>query len=155
MSIDEIISKFEPSPENLLQILQAIQESRPTRHLTPDDIKAVAKYLNMSYARVYGVATYCAAFNLKPKGKHIIRVCDSPACQLMGAGTVLDELKNLLGIDENQTTPDGLFTLETTPCLGVCGIAPAIVIDDEVYGNLTPDRLREIIEEYRGRSQNE
>ncbi len=151
MSINEILSRFEPRPENLLSILQAVQESHPTHHLTPEDLKAVARYLNLSYSRVYGVASYCSMFNLEPRGRHIIRVCDSPACQLMGATTVLDELKNILQINENETTPDGEFTLETTSCLGVCGIAPAMVIDEEVYGNLTPEKVREIIEEYRRR----
>ncbi len=151
MTVEQVLKNFEPAPENLMPILKELQKLSPNNHLTPDDIRQVARYLKMPYARVYGVASYCSILEVKPKGAHIIRVCDSPACQLMGASTVLEELKNLLGIDENETTPDGLFTLETTSCLGVCGVAPAMVIDDEIWGNLTPDRLREIIQEYRGR----
>ena len=149
MSIDNVLRKFEPLPENLLPILKEVQEARPEGYLTPDDLRKVAKYLHMSYARVYGVASYCSALRVVPKGTHIIQVCDSPACQLMGATTVLEELKTLLGISEGETTPDGLFTLETTSCLGVCGVAPAMVVDEDVWGNLTPDKIRQIIESYR------
>jgi NADH-quinone oxidoreductase subunit E len=151
MTVEQILKNFEPIPENLMPILKELQKIRPQNRLTADDIRQVARYLKMPYSRVYGVASYCSILNLEPRGLHVIKVCDSPACQLMGASTVLEELKNLLGISENETTPDGLFTLETTSCLGVCGVAPAMVVDEEIFGNLTPDRIREIISEYRGR----
>ena len=88
-------------------------------------------------------------FSLKPRGRHVIRICTSPPCHLAGGWSVLSALQEELGIAVGETTPDGLFTLETTSCLGICGVAPAMMIDDEVYGQLTPKRLREILVSYR------
>ncbi|HDM70823.1 MAG TPA: NAD(P)H-dependent oxidoreductase subunit E, partial [Thermotogales bacterium] len=88
-------------------------------------------------------------FSTKPKGKHIIRVCESLPCHVTGGREIVETLKKILGIDFGETTSDGLFTLETTGCLGLCGVSPVIMIDDEFYGDLTPEKVEEIIEEYR------
>ena len=105
--------------------------------------------MKVPYSYVHGVATFYTMFSLAPRGRHIIRLCDSPPCHLMGSTSVLDYLKEKLGIDVGETTPDGAFTLELASCLGVCGVAPAIMINDEMFGKLTPERVDGILEERR------
>lgn len=147
--VREILSRFEPRRENLLDILHAVQEASPNNSLLSEDIEAIARYVGITPAEVYGTATFYTMFSVKPRGKHIIRVCASPACHLLGGESVLEALKRELGIDVGETTKDGLFTLEISSCLGVCGVAPAIMIDEVAYGNLTPAKIRDIINEYR------
>lgn len=145
----EILQRFEPKRENLLDILHAIQQASSTNNLSKEDIEAVAKYIGITPAEVYGTATFYTMFSTKPRGKHIIRVCTSTACHLLGGKTVLEALKKELGIDVGDTTKDGLFTLEISSCLGICGVAPAMMIDEIAYGNLTPEKIREIIDQYK------
>ncbi|HHF53118.1 MAG TPA: NADH-quinone oxidoreductase subunit NuoE [candidate division WOR-3 bacterium] len=149
MKREEILKKYTPELENILFILHDLQDNNPQHYLSKEDLQAVADYLNVPYSYVHGVATFYSMFSLKPRGKYIIRVCESPACHLMGSSSVIYELAKLLGIGIGETTPDGLFTLELSSCLGVCGVAPAVMINDEVYGNLTPEKIRQIIEEKR------
>ncbi|KUK14144.1 MAG: NADH-quinone oxidoreductase subunit [bacterium] len=147
--LKEVLGRFEPRRENLLDILHAIQEASPTNSLSKEDIEAVAKYVGITPAEVYGTATFYTMFSVKPRGKHIIRVCTSTACHLLGGETVLEALKRELGVDVGDTTKDGLFTLEISSCLGICGVAPAMMIDEVAYGNLTADKIKEIIDQYR------
>ncbi len=109
--------------------------------------------MNLPYSYVHGVATFYSMFSLKPRGKYIIRVCESPTCHLMGSSDVIIELAKTLGVGIGETTKDGLFTLELTSCIGVCGVAPAMMINEEVFGNLTPERVQQIIEEKRRESK--
>jgi NADH:ubiquinone oxidoreductase subunit E len=94
---------------------------------------------------VYGVATFYTMYSLKPRGRNLIRVCQSPPCHLLGSTTVAKELMRQLGIAFGETTADKRFTLEMSSCLGVCGVAPAMMVNDEVYGNLTPELIAEVI----------
>ncbi len=149
MKREEILQKYTPELENILFILHDLQDNNPQHYLSKEDLEAVANYLNVPYSYVHGVATFYSMFSLKPRGKYIIRVCESPACHLMRSSNIIYELAKLLGIGIGETTSDGLFTLELSSCLGVCGIAPAMMINDEVYGNLTPEKIRQIIEEKR------
>jgi NADH-quinone oxidoreductase subunit E len=153
MTREEILNKYGKSKDNLLYILHDIQDNNPQHYLTDEDLKAVAKWLNLPYSYVHGVATFYSMFSLKPRGKYIIRVCESPTCHLMGSGDVIIELAKTLGVGIGETTKDGLFTLELTSCIGVCGVAPAMMINEEVFGNLTPERVRQIIEEKRRESK--
>lgn len=149
MNRELIFQKYENKPENILLILHEIQNLNPRKYLTEEDLKEVSQKLNLPYSFVYGVASFYTMFSLKPRGKYIIRVCESPPCHLSGSEDILTELKNILKVDIGETTSDNLFTLELTSCLGVCGVAPAIMINDEVYGNLTNEKIREIIEQKR------
>lgn len=151
--VKEILSRFEPKRENLLDILHAIQDASPTKNLTKEDVEAVATYLGITPAEVWGTATFYSMFSVKPRGKHIIRVCVSPACHLMGKESVLEAIKRELNIDVGETTKDGLFTLEISSCLGICGVAPAMMIDEVAYGNLTPEKVKRILDEYRKRGE--
>ncbi len=146
---EEIFQNYEPNPDNLLFILHDIQENNPYHYLSEEDLKKVAEYLGLTYSFVYGVVTFYTMYSTKPRGRYLVRICQSPPCHLMGSTDISEELKKHLKIDFDQTTPDGLFTLEKTSCLGVCGVAPAMMINDEVYGNLTPQKIVEIIEEKR------
>uniref|UniRef100_A0A7C2K4B9 NADH-quinone oxidoreductase subunit NuoE n=1 Tax=candidate division WOR-3 bacterium TaxID=2052148 RepID=A0A7C2K4B9_UNCW3 len=153
MTREEILNKYGKSKDNLLYILHDIQDNNPRHYLTEEDLRAVANWLNLPYSYVHGVATFYSMFSLKPRGKYIIRVCESPTCHLMGSSDVIVELVKTLGIGIGETTKDELFTLELTSCIGVCGVAPAMMINEEVYGNLTPEKVKQIIEEKRRESK--
>jgi NADH-quinone oxidoreductase subunit E len=147
MTPGEIIRKYEPAPENLLTILHDLQDAHELHYLTESNLRLASEYLALNFGFVHGVATFYTMFSLEPRGKNIIRVCQSPPCHLMGSTTIVRELRGLLGVDLGQTTPDHLFTLEMSSCLGVCGVAPAMMINNEVYGNLTPEKIREVVKE--------
>jgi len=153
MTREEILNKYGKSKDNLLYILHDIQDNNPRHYLTEEDLRAVANWLNLPYSYVHGVATFYSMFSLKPRGKYIIRVCESPTCHLMGSSDVIVELVKTLGVGIGETTKDELFTLELTSCIGVCGVAPAMMINEEVYGNLTPEKVKQIIEEKRRESK--
>lgn len=153
MTRDEILSKYGKSKDSLLYILHDIQDNNPRHYLTEEDLMAVAKWLNLPYSYVHGVATFYSMFSLTPRGKYIIRVCESPTCHLMGSSDVILELVKTLGVGIGETTKDEMFTLELTSCIGVCGVAPAMMINEEVYGNLTPEKVKIIIEEKRRESK--
>jgi NADH-quinone oxidoreductase subunit E len=142
----EIVDQNDRSAARLIPILQAVQAEY--RYLPEEILAFIATSLGISPARVFGVATFYSLFTLKPKGKYLIRVCDGTACHVKRSMDVHDILCKKLNLREGKdTTPDMLFTVETVNCLGACGLAPAMVVNDEVYGQLTPDRAKEIIDE--------
>jgi NADH:ubiquinone oxidoreductase subunit E len=149
MSTQLILKQFAPEQHNLLMILHALQDAHPQHYLTEEALEAAADYLNITKSSVYGVAGYYTMFSLKPRGRHIIRVCVSAVCELMKSNGVIDLLEQELGIRTGETTPCGLFTLEVSECLGQCQEAPSMMINDRVHNNLSPDRIREILEAIR------
>lgn len=149
MKREKILKQYESSGENLLAILHDIQDANAEHYLSEEDLRAAADYLKLPYSFVHGVATFYTMYSLKPRGRNLIRVCQSPPCHLLGSSTISRELIGLLGIGFGETTPDKLFTLEMTSCLGVCGVAPAMMVNDRVYGNLTKERLVEVINDLR------
>jgi len=149
MKRDKILKQYEGTGDNLLAVLHDMQDANPEHYLSDDDLRAAADYLKLPYSFVYGVATFYTMYSLKPRGKNLIRVCQSPPCHLLGSSTISLELIRLLGVGFGETTPDKLFTLEMTSCLGVCGVAPAMMINKRVYGNLTKERIAEVIEGLR------
>jgi NADH-quinone oxidoreductase subunit E len=135
--IAAILEKHGRKPSRLVPILQDVQEK--FRYLPPDVLTHVARSLNIAPARVFGVATFYAHFAIKPKGKHLVRLCDGTACHVKDSVPILDALRKRLAVDaKNPTTPDLLFTVETVACLGACGLAPVVVIDDQVHGQMSP-----------------
>lgn len=142
-TIDENKSKKGP----LMPVLQEAQEI--FGYLPIEVQNYIAEELDIPVTDVYGVATFYSQFSLKPKGKYRVGVCLGTACYVKGAQKVLDELSEVLEVDVGATTEDGTFTLEATRCLGACGLAPVIMINDDVYGRLTPDDIPEIIEKYK------
>jgi NADH-quinone oxidoreductase subunit E len=149
MNPGEILERYDRSPDNLLSILHDLQDANERHYLTDENLRRTADYLGLTFSFVHGVATFYTMFSLKPRGRYIIRICQSPPCYLMGSTSMAMELMRHLGVKFGETTRDGIFTLEMSSCLGVCGVAPAMMINDEVYGNLTPDRIQIILEEKR------
>ncbi|MGN1369257.1 MAG: NADH-quinone oxidoreductase subunit NuoE [Aristaeellaceae bacterium] len=146
-ALQQVIEELKDEPGCLMPIMQQAQD---IFGYLPEDVQnIIAKGLDIPVSDVYGVATFYAQFNLEPKGKYIISVCLGTACYVKGAQLVLDELEKVLGVPAGSTTPDGLFTLNATRCLGACGLAPVIMINDDVYGRMTPDQVAGIIEKYR------
>jgi NADH-quinone oxidoreductase subunit E len=134
---------------SLVPILQRIQDAYG--YLPREVLEAAAERLGIPLARILGTATFYSQFRFTPLGRYVIRVCHGTACHIAGAQRLTDTLMDTLKIEENQTTPDGLFTLERVACLGCCSLAPVIMIGDQAYGNLTPDRLIKVVKEYQER----
>ncbi|WP_109487552.1 complex I 24 kDa subunit family protein [Occallatibacter savannae] len=143
-----ILDRYGYRPSGLIPILQAIQHEY--QYLPEEVLTYVATSLDVPPARVFGVATFYAHFALEPKGKHVIRICDGTACHVKHSLPVLSALHEKLGTDEKRkTSADMLFTVETVACLGACGLAPVVVIDDQVFGGMTPERALALVEEIR------
>lgn len=144
-SIAPILEKHGRKASRLVPILQEVQEK--FRYLPPEVLTQVARSLNVAPARVFGVATFYAHFAIKPKGKHLVRLCDGTACHVKDSVPILDAIRRRLGVDaKNPTTRDLLFTVETVACLGACGLAPVVVIDEHVHGQMTPAKAVAAIE---------
>lgn len=145
-----ILNHYSRRPSGLIPILQAVQHEY--QYLPEEVLTYVATSLDVPAARVFGVATFYAHFALEPKGKHVIRICDGTACHVKQSLPVLRALHQKLGTSEKtKTTADMLFTVETVACLGACGLAPVIVIDDQVYGQVTPQRAMALVDEIMAR----
>lgn len=153
MEVDSILSKYPRSKDYLLEILHDIQNLSGKNFIPDEVIQRVADHLNVKKAQVYGVIGYYSMFSTKPRGKHVIRVCASPICNMMGSCNLLDFLKQKLGVEVGETTADGLFTLETAECLGNCAAAPALMINQEMFGNLTPGMIESLLEHYSKKSK--
>lgn len=147
--MEQILSKYTKDKSNLIQILNEVQEGYG--YISKSSQLAISEYLNMPMAEIYGVITFYSRFTLKPKGKYNISVCLGTACYVKGSEKVLDRLKEKLGIDVGQTTPDGKFSIEATRCIGACGLAPVFTVNDEVYGNATPELMDKVLEEYQNK----
>lgn len=144
----EILDKYDKSPQKLIPILQEIQEEY--KYLPEDIMTFISTALGVSPAKIYGVATFYSHFTLEPKGKYIIKVCDGTACHVKKSEGILNMLEKELGLGKScKTTGDKLFTLETVACLGACGLAPVVVINDRVHGLMTPERTLELISDIR------
>jgi NADH-quinone oxidoreductase subunit E len=132
-------------PSSLIHVLQDIQEEFD--YLPREALRAVAERLELPLAEVLRVATFYAAFSLEPRGEHLITVCVGTACHVRGARAVLERLESVLSVAAGGTTADGRFTLETVNCLGACALGPLIAIDGKYYGNMTPARVADVLEE--------
>lgn len=145
-TVCEILDKYDRRPEKLIPILQEVQHEY--RYLPESVLAFVATGLGMSPAAVYGVATFYAHFTLEAQGKYVIRLCDGTACHVKGSIAVLDAMRDRLGLTgDKKTTDDMLVTVETVSCLGACGLAPVMLINEDVHGLLTPERAVELIDE--------
>jgi NADH-quinone oxidoreductase subunit E len=142
----EILDRHERNPNRLIPILQEVQAEY--RYLPEEVMTFVATSLGLPPARVYGVATFYAHFTLKPKGKYTFRLCDGTACHVRQSHGILEALYERLGVNEkNPTTADMLFTVETVSCLGACGLAPVVVVNEEVHGLMTPAKAMQLVDE--------
>lgn len=142
-----ILNNYPKEERYLIPILQEAQEEYG--YLPKDVLREIANYLELSVTQVYGVVTFYTQFHLQPRGKNVIKVCTGTACHVRGGAEVLQALEKELGITSGGTTEDLSFTLETVACIGACGLAPVIMINDDIHGRLTPDKIPAILDMYR------
>jgi len=145
--ISKLIDKYRSSDGGLVPLLQEAQDQ--VGYLSREILEQVAEGMKLSLAKVVGVATFYSQFHLKPRGKNIIRICTGTACHVRGGASIMAKLEEELGIKTGETTKDLQFTLESVACIGACGLAPVISINEEIYGKLTPDKIPEILAQYR------
>lgn len=145
--VKELADKHGRAVESLLPILQGIVNQE--QHISEDAMVEVARELNISAAQVYGTATFYSFLHTKPLGKYVIRVCKTITCMMHGKNQIIKELETVLKIRLGETSHDGMFTLLETNCLGQCHKGPAMLINDEPYTELTPERVREIVMNYK------
>ncbi|MDO4836947.1 MAG: NADH-quinone oxidoreductase subunit NuoE [Clostridia bacterium] len=147
VQLQQAIERHKGEPGALMPVLQ---EAQSIFGYVPIDVQEIiADGLGTTLAEVYGVATFYAQFSLEPKGQYVVGVCLGTACYVKGSQKVLDKLSEVLQIPVGKTTPDGRITLNATRCLGACGLAPVMMVNDEVYGRLTPEQVPEIMAKYR------
>ena len=143
-----IIDGYGCRREALIAIMQDIQAEY--KYLSEETLELIAEKLDISIAKVYSVATFYENFSLEPKGKYIIKVCDGTACHVRKSQPIYDALREHLGLTgEKKTSADGLFTLETVACLGACGLAPVMTVNDQVHSKMTPERALALLEDLK------
>jgi NADH-quinone oxidoreductase subunit E len=143
-----VLDKYRRNPHMLITILQEIQSAYS--YLPEDVMNYVANALGITPGTVFGVATFYSHFTLEPKGKYVIKVCDGTACHVRKSTEIIKTLEKELGLSQKkQTSDDMLFTLETVACLGACGLAPVIVVNEDVYGAMTKEKTIELINRIR------
>lgn len=146
-ALTEAIAEHKGEPGALMPVLQAAQNI--FGHVPMDVQEYIADNLGTTLSEVYGIATFYSQFSLEPKGEYVIGVCLGTACYVKGSQKVLDRLSEELNTPVGKTSEDGRFTLEATRCLGACGLAPVMVVNDEVYGRLEPDDIPDILAKYK------
>lgn len=142
--MQEIMEQYRVEKDNLIPILNEVQEKYG--YIPKVAQLEISNYLNIPMAEIYGVVTFYSRFTLEPKGKYNISVCLGTACFVKGSQKILDRLKDRLKIEEGKTTEDGKFSIDTTRCVGACGIAPVFTVNDEVYGKATVKKLDEVLD---------
>ncbi|MBR6247801.1 MAG: NADH-quinone oxidoreductase subunit NuoE [Muribaculaceae bacterium] len=141
--VEAICDKHGNRPGELINILH---EAQSMHGYLPEEMqRIIARKLNIPASKVYGVVTFYSFFTMTPKGKHPISVCLGTACYVRGSERLLEEIKRALGIEVGETTPDGKFSLDCLRCVGACGLAPVVMIGDQVYGRLQPQDIRGIL----------
>lgn len=146
--VDEILNRLGKQESSVIAILQEVQEHY--RYLPREVFSYIAHKIGIGEARLYSVATFYENFSLNPKGKYVIKVCDGTACHVRKSIPILDRLRKDLSLtSESATTPDQLFTVETVSCLGACGLAPVITVNDKVYPAMTPDKATQLLNQLR------
>ena len=145
--LDAVIAKLKGTPGALMPVLQQAQEIYG--YLPIEVQKMIALKMDISLEEVYGVSTFYSQFVLNPKGDVAIAVCLGTACYVKGSGDIIDKITQILGLPAGSTTPDGKYSLEATRCIGACGLAPVLTINNEVYGRLVPADMEGILAKYK------
>ncbi|MCK5848767.1 MAG: NAD(P)H-dependent oxidoreductase subunit E [Caldisericia bacterium] len=135
--------------KHLLEQLHEIQNNDDKHYLPKEKVVELAKKHGYDLAQVYGVETFYTMYSTKPRGKHIIRICENQSCHMANSKKLIRHMEAILNISVGETTEDGFFTLELSSCLGMCSVSPAMMIDEVPYGNLTEDRIDEILATYK------
>ena len=142
-----ICAEFNNDKTELINVLHKTQEH--FGYLPAEVQELIAAELNMSVAKVYGVVTFYSFFTMVPRGQHPISICTGTACYVRGAEKVLDEFRKQLGIEVGQVTPDGKFSLSCLRCVGACGLAPVVMIGEKTFGRVAPEKVNEILSEFK------
>ena len=146
---DEIIAHYGKKPSAIIPILEDIQEEY--RYIPRELLTYVANEIGVKESRAYSIATFYKNFSFEPKGKYVIKICDGTACHVRHSAPILAAMQKDLGLSEGKhTTDDMLFTIETVSCLGACGLAPTLTVNNEVHPSMTPEKALELITELRG-----
>jgi formate dehydrogenase subunit gamma len=148
-NIPAMIAALKDLPGALLPILHRIQEQ--IGYIPVEAVPVIAKELNLTRAEVHGVISFYHDFRSEAPGRHIVKVCQAESCQAMGSTVLTEHAKSHLGIEFHATTADRAFTLEPVYCLGNCALSPAVMIDGEIYGRVTPQRFRQVLEDARNK----
>lgn len=143
---DKVLDKHGANQEALVEILREVSEE--TGFLNQKQLILIAKRLNLPMSQVYSVASFYSLINLKQLGRHVIRFCQDAPCHVAGGREVWEALEQELGVPFGETTLDGKWTLLPTSCIGACAVGPVMMVDEDIYGNLTPDKVKEIIQRY-------
>ncbi|MDV3103833.1 NADH-quinone oxidoreductase subunit NuoE [Thermococcus waiotapuensis] len=143
----DYIRSYPPEPGSLIPLLQRTQER--FGYLPKEALEEIARYLGIPLSKVYGVATFYAQFRFEPLGKYVVKICHGTACHVNGSVNISQAIREELGIEEGQTSEDGLVTLERVACLGCCSLAPVIMVNEKVFGKLTPEKVRKLIRKLR------
>lgn len=146
VEVAKIAAAYQNQPEMLMKVVLRVQ--KVVTALSEDVANVIAREMNIPMSKVYSFITFYAMLSVKPRGRYIIRMCKSAPCHVRGAKQVVRAMEKQLGIRMGETTEDGRFTLEYCPCLGICDISPAIMINDRTYGNLNETSVREVIKRY-------
>lgn len=150
--VNEIVDRHQRKKSALIAVLQEVQKEY--RYLPEEVLHYVASAMEITPAKVYSVATFYENFSLEPKGKYVIKICDGTACHVKKSIPVLNALRSELGLSESKhTTEDLMFTVETVSCLGACGLAPVITVNDKVYAKMTPELAKELLKSIREEAQ--
>ena len=147
-AIDKILETYGSEQKNLITILQSVQSQH--HYLPREVLEYIAAKMDISLAKIYSVATFYENFSLDPKGRYIIKICDGTACHVRKSIPILERVRGTLGVSADKpTTDDMMFTVETVSCLGACGLAPVMTLNDKVYPAMTPDKAVELIDAVR------
>ncbi len=145
--LKDVIQEYRETPGALMPVLQHAQE---IYGYLPIEVQTmIAEGLGVPLEEVYGVSTFYTQFSLNPKGQYKISVCLGTACYVKGSQAIADKISEILGIQDGGCTPDGRFSLESCRCVGACGLAPVMMVNDDVYGRLTPDMVQGILDKYK------
>lgn len=145
--VEELIERYGNSQEALVEILRDMNQQKG--HLTREDLDGVAQRLRIPSSTVYSVASFYSLISLKPLGKHVIRFCEDAPCHIAGGREIWETLEHEIGVPFGETTLDGQWSLLPTSCIGACAVGPVMMVDDDIYGNLTADKVRAILARYR------
>lgn len=146
VKLGEVLAKYKGGKGALIPVLQEAQDIYG--YLPADVLRQISLELKIPLSQVFGVVTFYAQFHLKPRGRNIIRVCLGTACHVRGGAKILETIQKEIGVADGETTEDLRFTLESIACIGACGLAPVIMVNDDTHGRLTPDKIGAILAQY-------
>jgi NADH-quinone oxidoreductase subunit E len=145
--VDKVIENYGKKPVSIIGMLQDIQTR--FRYIPREAVRRLSEVLHIPESQIYHIVTFYKAFSLVPRGRHEIRVCLGTACHISGGKRIAEGFENTLKVQTGHTTKDGQFTLETVNCVGACGLAPVVMVDEEVHGMVKPSKIAEILGHYK------